>query len=57
MAKQATTHHDRPRQAKRPYLAPALKVLGDFRKLTTIKGGSNSDGTGKPRTRFFGSNS
>ena len=37
--------------AKRPYRSPALKVHGDFRKLTAAKGGNNNDGSGKPRTR------
>jgi hypothetical protein len=41
---------------KRPYRTPALKVLGDFQKLTAAKGGTQADGSGKPRTRLFGSN-
>jgi len=40
--------------AKRPYRAPALKVHGDFRKLTAAKGGGASDGTGKPKTKSTG---
>ena len=43
--------------AKRPYRTPALKVLGDFRKLTAAKGGMMGDGSGKPNTRRNGSNS
>jgi hypothetical protein len=45
---------DRP--AKRPYRAPALKVHGDFRKLTAAKGGAGGDGTGKPKTKSSGPN-
>jgi hypothetical protein len=45
---------DRPARAKRPYRAPALKVHGDFRKLTAAKSGNRSDGGGKPRTRSSG---
>lgn len=43
-----------PPPVKRPYRAPALKVLGDFRKLTAAKGGTMTDGTGKPRTKSSG---
>ena len=39
---------------KRPYRAPALKVHGDFRKLTTAKGGGANDGSGKPKTKSSG---
>ena len=42
---------DEPTPAKRPYRSPALRVYGDFRKLTAAKGGNNNDGSGKPRTR------
>ncbi len=41
---------------KRPYRAPALKVHGDFRKLTAAKGGASADGTGKPKTKTTGAN-
>jgi len=41
---------------KRPYSAPALKVHGDFRKLTAAKGGASADGTGKPKTKTTGAN-
>ena len=41
---------------KRPYRAPALKVHGDFRKLTAAKGGTNADGSGKPKTKTTGTN-
>ena len=37
--------------AKRPYRAPALKVHGDFRKLTAAKGGGANDGGSSPRPR------
>jgi hypothetical protein len=47
---------DRPASAKRPYRAPALKVHGDFRKLTAVKGGTGGDGTGKPKTKSSGPN-
>ena len=43
--------------AKRPYRAPALKVLGDFRKLTAAKAGMMNDGTGKPMTKNGGGDS
>jgi hypothetical protein len=39
---------------ERPYHKPKLAVIGDLRTLTAAKGGSNSDGGGKPRTRSFG---
>lgn len=39
---------------KRPYRAPALRVLGDFRKLTAAKGGNMNDGGSKPNTRRTG---
>jgi hypothetical protein len=53
MQKPAPMHRERPR-AKRPYRSPALKVYGDFRKLTTAKGGNMGDGSGKPSTRSRG---
>jgi hypothetical protein len=49
-----TRKTDRPVPARRPYRAPTLKVHGDFRKLTTAKGGGASDGSGKPRTKGAG---
>ena len=42
--------------AKRPYRAPALKVHGDFRKLTAAKGGASNDGGAKPKTKSSGPN-
>jgi hypothetical protein len=36
---------------KRVYRTPELKVHGDLRTLTLTKGGTNSDGSGKPATR------
>jgi len=36
---------------KRPYRTPALVVHGDLRTMTQSKGRSNSDGSGKPKTR------
>lgn len=47
---------DPPAPAKRPYRAPTLKVHGDFRKLTTVKGGTSNDGSGKPKTKSSGPN-
>jgi hypothetical protein len=40
-----------PATPKRAYRKPSLKIHGDFRKVTASKGGTNNDGTGKPRTR------
>jgi hypothetical protein len=48
---------DLPASAKRPYRTPALKVHGDFRKLTAAKAGINADGQGKPKTKTSGANS
>ena len=48
---------DGPVPAKRPYRTPALKVHGDFRRLTAAKGGGANDGGGKPRTKSGGPNS
>ena len=45
-----TRKTDRPAPVKRPYRAPALKIHGDFRKLTA-KAGTKGDGAGKPKTR------
>ena len=47
---------DWPASAKRPYRAPTLKVHGDFRKLTAVKGGAANDGSGKPKTKSSGPN-
>ena len=43
-----------PRQRKRPYRKPRLKVHGDLRKLTGSKAGSAGDGSGKPHTKVTG---
>ena len=32
-------------RAKKPYCSPRLVVYGDLRRLTMLKGGTNSDGT------------
>lgn len=45
---------DEPVPKRRPYRSPALKVHGDFRTLTAAKGGTGTDGTGKPKTRSSG---
>ena len=42
---------EQPAAPKRAYRSPALKVHGDFRKVTASKSGTNNDGTGKPRTK------
>ena len=47
---------ERPAAPKRPYRTPELKVHGDFRKLTAVKGGGGGDGTGKPKTKSSGPN-
>jgi hypothetical protein len=52
-----TRKTNRSAAAKRPYRAPALKIHGDFRKLTAAKGGTNADGAGKPRTKLSNPNS
>jgi hypothetical protein len=49
-----TRRTDCPAPAKRPYHAPTLKVLGNFRKLTGAKGGTSNDGSGKPSTKLSG---
>ncbi len=49
-----TRKTSRPAAPKRPYRTPALKVHGDFRKLTAAKGGGANDGSGKPRTKGSG---
>lgn len=46
----------RPGQTKKPYRSPRLVVHGDLRRLTMAKGGSSSDGSGKPRTKLSGAN-
>lgn len=43
-------------QTKKPYRPPRLVVYGDVRRLTMVKGSTNSDGPGKPRTKLSGSN-
>jgi hypothetical protein len=40
-----------PEPGKRPYRAPVLAIHGDLRKMTQGKGGSQNDGSGKPKTR------
>ena len=45
------TKSSRHQTTKRPYREPALKVHGDFRKLTAVKPGTNNDGATKPATR------
>jgi hypothetical protein len=52
-----TPKSNRTKPGKRVYRTPALRVHGDVRKLTAIKGGGSSDGSGKPKTKFWGSNS
>jgi hypothetical protein len=47
----------RPASPKRAYRTPSLKIHGDFRKVTASKGGTNNDGTGKPRTKNANPNS
>jgi len=42
---------DQPATPKRAYRTPSLKIHGDFRKVTASKGGTNADGSGKPRTK------
>jgi hypothetical protein len=45
---------DAPATPRRPYRSPALKVHGDFRRLTAVKSGDTNDGTGKPKTKTQG---
>lgn len=45
-----------PASPKRTYRKPLLTIHGDFRKVTASKGGTNNDGTGKPRTKQFNPN-
>jgi hypothetical protein len=40
--------------SRRVYRAPILGVLGTLASMTAAKGGSSSDGGGKPRTRAWG---
>jgi hypothetical protein len=35
---------------KRVYRTPRLKVHGDLRELTKLKGGTSNDNSGKPKT-------
>lgn len=37
-------------QTKKPYRSPRLVVYGDLRRLTTAKGGTQTDG-GKPKSK------
>lgn len=39
---------------KKPYRPPRLVAYGDLRTLSMEKGGTKSDGGGKPRTRARG---
>jgi len=40
------------RTDRKPYRPPRLKIHGDLRMLTlTTKGGTRSDGAGRPKTR------
>lgn len=39
---------------RKPYRSPELTVHGDIRALTRAKAGTNTDGTGKPKTRASG---
>ncbi len=39
---------------KRPYARPVLRVHGDLKTMTQVKGGRRNDGGGKPRTRQSG---
>lgn len=41
---------------KRPYRAPVLIVHGDLKTMTAAKAGGSNDGSGKPKTRLFGTN-
>lgn len=38
--------------SRRPYDTPRLVMFGNLRELTQTKGGTASDGTGKPATRI-----
>ena len=38
-------------EGKKPYRAPKLTVYGDLRTITKAKGGTASDGGGKPPTK------
>jgi len=41
-------------RTKKPYRPPRLIVHGDLRRLTMAKGGSATDGSGKPKTKTTG---
>jgi len=41
----------RPRAGKKPYQKPTLRVHGDVRAITKVKGGTKSDGAGTPKTK------
>jgi hypothetical protein len=43
-----------PRDEKKPYNRPVLKVHGNLRTLTAVKGLDKTDGGGKPNTRDNG---
>lgn len=43
-------------QKRKPYRQPRLVVYGDLRRLTMAKGGTKTDGTGKPATKASGAN-
>jgi hypothetical protein len=45
---------EQPASPKRPYRVPVLKIHGDLRKLTAVKGGTGGDGSGKPKTKSSG---
>jgi hypothetical protein len=51
-----TRRTDETARKKKPYRSPALKIHGDFRKLTAAKGGNGGDGGGKPSTKASGGN-
>jgi hypothetical protein len=42
-----------PRPKKRPYRTPRLRIYGDLKSLTKMKGGNRMDG-GNPKTRTAG---
>jgi hypothetical protein len=46
---------DKRAEPVKPYRRPALRVHGDIRELTRVKGGTSADGGGgKPRTHASG---
>lgn len=44
----------RPKKSSKKYEAPKLKAHGRFKDLTQTKGGTKSDGSGKPASRING---